>query len=627
MVLNKRQTYILQTIICHPGVTGEELAQNTGISTRTLGADIKTINGMVRSYGLQLENRRGTGFFCDSECSEQFEYMKSQLIRRSYYAFPEENDFSERVGQIIRMLLMDGGFVKMDDIAEALWLTRSSLNQELREVRKIMKRYGLELLTRPHYGLSIIGDEPALRQCMTDFCKPYFHSLDYIPFLEDGYSHYGIEFSKVKLFHSHLLQTIADNQLRTSDQALQRLINQLLVMEIRIGNGKNVAVSEELSAAVNGSVAYSTAEMILKNTLGALSRDETTYFALVLLMNADFYHTPGYMLKECGFLYTNAILLHDKLQDYFREQLHIVFSGDAQFSHALLKLLLQFVIRKELGVREFEYAGPAYELAARLPVSRQLACESLLYLKELTGYYGDQYLIINFTLLFYNTVMSIPSNRKKLKMLCVGPHNLYFSRSIGYKIKSQHYNYVDSIEFCTAYELPSMDLRKYDYILTSEPPEVLPEQNTLPVLELKYFLDWKDLYDFRNRVVLPQISTETLFHNMTQLAFDQVIDCNNLEEFITWACGSQEMVPFHELLPILPSDGTIALYCSFTLPGNAWSTKLIKLSEPIKHGLRTIPYAVICSIPLNFETNVLKLSDSLLRRILLDTDRILSVPQ
>lgn len=386
---------------------------------------------------------------------------------------------------------------------------------------------------------------------------------------------------------------------------------------------------------MKNNIAWQAAELILHQAFTGFSANETGFFTLMLLANADFFHTPGYLLSDCGRFYDEAISLHDQLQGFFRDKLSIVFSGDVQFSHGLLKLMLQFVIRKDLRIFEYEYAGPAYEHASRLPASRQLACEVIVFLESLTGYAADQCLMINMTLLFYNTVMSIPSNRKRLKMLCVGPHNLYYSRSIGYKIKSQHHNYIDSIDYCTPYELSFLDLRKYDYIITSEPPEVLPRQDILPVMELKYFLGWRELYDFRNRVVLPQISMETLLAEVTQTGEEGIIDCNNLDEFIACAASAQgidehqirQLVRCQSLLPVFPADGRLALCCFFLPPDKQWSTRMFRFKTPLKFHSHVISYAVICLIPLDFDTQILKVADSLLRRILLNEDGILPIPE
>gem|GEM_PF-3609753 len=635
MILNKRQVHILQTIICTPGTGGETLAARAGISTRTLTADLETINDEIKAYGLFIENRRGAGYFCTADQEETLKYIKTQLICRDYFTFHEENDFSERVGEIIRILLTASDYVKTDDIAETLWLTRSSINQELKDARKILKKYNLSLETKPHHGIKITGQEASMRQCMVDFCKPYFHTLDPIPFLEDGYSRYGFSHDKVKEIYHLLVNSFKARDLRVSDQALQRLVIMVLVVEQRISTGKTVHMPDEYLTAIPKTIAWQTADTVLSQTIPSIPNTEICFFSLIILANADFFHTPGYLLEDCGRFYIEAIDLFDQLQAFFRDKLYIVFSGDIQFSHGLLKLLLQFVIRKQLSLYEYEYGGPAYEHAGRLPASRQLACEALIFLESITGYAADQYIMINFTLLFYNTVMSIPSNRKRLKMLCVGPHNLYYSRSIGYKIKSQHHNYIDSIEYCTPYELSQLDLRKYDYIITSEPPEVLPAQDILPVMELNYFLSWRDLYDFRNQVVLPKISMDTLMAEVTQSGEEPLIECGSLDDFITCAASAQGLAPndtqqllhCHQLLPILPSDGCVALCCFFQPPGQKWSTKMFRFKEPVKYHSQSIQYAVICLIPLDFDTQILKMADSLLRRILLNEDGILPVPK
>ncbi|MGF6366768.1 lichenan operon transcriptional antiterminator [Aequitasia blattaphilus] len=638
MILNKRQSLILKEIVCNPGIAPETLAYNVNISTRTLTSDMETINKEIKVFDLRLENRRGNGLFCFGEDEHKLHYIKSQLILRYCYAFDHENDFSERTGDVIRILLLSGDYVKSEEIANALWLTRSSINQELKEVRKIIKRYNMELETKPHHGMMIRGEESTIRQCMVDFCKPYSHAIVPIVFLDDGYTRYGIPHDEIKNCYHLMVQTFTKMDLRCSEQALERLAILAFIMKQRIEEKNYISINETLASGkqLHKTPAYYASSQILNTVCPHIPEvvkgDEILFFAMMILANADFYHTPSHLLTDYGQLYQRALSYHDQLQTFFRSQLSIVFSGDSQFSHCLTKLIFQFLIRKELQITEFEYGGSAYKYATLIPASRQLACETLMELEKISGYPADQYMLINFTLLFYNTVMVIPSNRKKLRMLCVGPHNLHYARSISYKIKSQHENYIDSIDHCTPYELNHMDLRKYDCIITSEPIELLPKQDILPVMELSYFLSWKELYDIRNQVILPHISTETMLSEVQHVE-ELDLPCKNSKEFVQWAITKTDRSPhekgllemYHEYLPVYPadtnsSDSIMPVFCSFLPPDNKWSIQVYRFKQPFVCNGKTIINGVICSIPLNFDTQVVKQADSLLRRIMLSAN-------
>lgn len=618
MKLNTRQSHILYQAICHPGTSGEDIAQQEGISTRTLSADIDLINAELLEYRLEVENRRGAGYFCRWEDRRDYDFMKAQLICREYYGLPNQSDFAERVGDILRLLLLADRYLRTEVIAERLWLTRSSIRQELRETRGILSRYGLELDAKPHHGVAIAGKESAIRQCMVDFCKPYHHTLEPISFLDDGYSRYGFDHKQVKMIYQTLADLLMETNLKICEQSLQRLVVWVLVSQHRQGLGHTVALPNALEQCVSGHQGYILTTQLLENCSISLPETERAFLTLILLSYAD--HDAHPLLES------RTLELYNQLQSYYHNQLHISFTADPLFAMELKSLLTRYVIRSVMGLREFEYGGPAHRLASMLPVSRQLAVDSLYILEEFSGHRADQSLLTAFTMLFYNTVMAIPSNQKRLKMLCVGPHNQFASRSIAYKIQAQHQNYVDRIDFCEVHELNFLSLRQYDYIITSEPIEVLPNQNLVPVMALNYFMNWKDLYGFRNRVILPKVSLQSLFSRAVGSAPKVIASYPTPQEFIQWASEeiglpTQERIDYlldaHCWLPILPQNGKAALFCCFGEPAYAM---LFQFESTVCWERSDIQYAFLCRIPLDFDTQVLKSADSLLRRMLMHSD-------
>ncbi|MDL2301681.1 helix-turn-helix domain-containing protein [Lachnospiraceae bacterium OttesenSCG-928-D06] len=633
MYLNKRQQGILHYILINPATDAEQLAQFSGISTRTLSADIDLINHHLNKFHLQLENRRGSGYFCTHERQEDYSYLKTQVICRHFYTPVNETDFSERVGELIRTLLLSDGYLKTDELAEKLWRTRSSLNQELKEVSRRLSFYGLTLSKKPHYGISIIGSEIALRGCLVDYCRPLSHQIDPLPFLEDGYTRLGLSTKRVKEIYQAITKSFYAADFHMNEQAMEIITVHLLIMEKRIAQGHLVTISSSLCKIAEKCPIFGLAEPFLTSQIGFVSRQEQAYFTLLLCANIDFYHAGT--LSEYHDFYRSALKMHEQLQSFFREKLNIVFNADARFSHILIGLLIQYEVRRSLGIWEQEYAGPAFLLASMLPASRQLACDSLAFLETLSGHKPDQYLLTNFTLLFYNTVMSIPSNRRRLRMLCIGPGALFASRSIDYKIRAQHHNYIDSIEYCEPYELAHIDLNRFDCIITTQPPEVLPIKANIPVMQLNYFMSWWDLYDFRNRIILPQISMETLFSEAVEVGFKKVLGPETPEDFIRFAASIveindsnyiEQLIHYNKLLPMMPDHSHVALFCNFSSLHECSKTKLFTFHNPVEWNGKKVRCAVICTIHLDFDTQILKSADSLLRRVLLDENEIISIP-
>lgn len=65
----------------------------------------------------------------------------------------------ERVKYILKRLLLEKDYVRLEDLEADLYVSKSTLHTDLKKVRKILKKYDLTLANRPHYGTKVEGGE------------------------------------------------------------------------------------------------------------------------------------------------------------------------------------------------------------------------------------------------------------------------------------------------------------------------------------------------------------------------------------------------------------------------------------------------------------------------------------
>ena len=77
----------------------------------------------------------------------------------------------EREARIFFLLnsMLAEAYVKADDLAEKMFISRSQLTKDLRVIRELMKRYDLTLVSIPYHGLTVKGSELQKRLCMSDY--------------------------------------------------------------------------------------------------------------------------------------------------------------------------------------------------------------------------------------------------------------------------------------------------------------------------------------------------------------------------------------------------------------------------------------------------------------------------
>ena len=70
-----------------------------------------------------------------------------------------QENFKLRVNTILKQLLISEEYIKLQVIADQMWLNPQSISLEMKEVRKMLSDYNLKLVRRPYHGMKIEGNE------------------------------------------------------------------------------------------------------------------------------------------------------------------------------------------------------------------------------------------------------------------------------------------------------------------------------------------------------------------------------------------------------------------------------------------------------------------------------------
>lgn len=74
----------------------------------------------------------------------------------------------DRVAYLLKRLLLSDDYIKLDGLAEELFVSESTVENDLKAVRQLFSLHGLSVSHRPKYGLRLTGDEMKLRYCMAE---------------------------------------------------------------------------------------------------------------------------------------------------------------------------------------------------------------------------------------------------------------------------------------------------------------------------------------------------------------------------------------------------------------------------------------------------------------------------
>lgn len=142
----------------------DELARRFSVTTRTVRADISALNALLHDHGAQFVLNRGSGYQLQIIDSQRYQ----ALLANRPQARRMPRTARERVNALTVRFLTAAFSLKLEDLAEAWFVSRATLQNDMAEVRERLNRYSLLIETRPRYGMKLIGSEASMRTCLTD---------------------------------------------------------------------------------------------------------------------------------------------------------------------------------------------------------------------------------------------------------------------------------------------------------------------------------------------------------------------------------------------------------------------------------------------------------------------------
>lgn len=140
------------------------LKEKLQFSERKIREMLKELREDEEKNGFQIVTVSKRGYFLQVIDEVSFSnYLKKQ-----------NSDFRQDVGRkdyrislILFLLLQNSGFISFNQIAEILDVSRSTVINDMEEVKKQLKSYNITLDSRSHYGIKILGQEKDIRQMLS----------------------------------------------------------------------------------------------------------------------------------------------------------------------------------------------------------------------------------------------------------------------------------------------------------------------------------------------------------------------------------------------------------------------------------------------------------------------------
>lgn len=213
------------------------LAAKFQISERTLANDIKWLKEIGSNEGFTVERVRSAGYQLKILDNVSF---RSYLSKSKKQEQVDNSSPQERIKNIELLLLFHEEYITMQQIAEWLDVSLSTVKADIKQVEQFCDNYDLTLFSKAHYGLKIMGTESKKRRAILYLIRNTIHT----PVLTEKYKEFNFVFNEEEL-RQLLKEQLLENQLKISDIVFENIVQHIRLLSFRILQN-NTLNSEEL---------------------------------------------------------------------------------------------------------------------------------------------------------------------------------------------------------------------------------------------------------------------------------------------------------------------------------------------------------------------------------------------
>lgn len=349
--IDKRSRLILEKLIGNEGpVTSDEFAVAAGVTSRTIKSDIKKIAEFLPVFGAELKSRPGIGYEVEVVDEDIFSEFKMQLrfeSRDECKRIPQSK--FQRINYIIMKLLTVDYYLDVDDLAEEMFIEKSTLLSYLKEIKTILISYKLSITKDPRQGIIIEGSEIHKRICISEFffhnnAKDNIHAEDNMMFSSLSSKH------EIRKIREILLRVMKQYSIQLSAFSVENMAIHIVVALRRWMLYDYVRIGENVADKIKGTTEEVAGKQLvyeLESEFGIiLPSDEAVYFALHLKSKRINVKTGDWKSPE------EKEKLSDTLQEIFdgiEERFGMHFHDDNTIEKYLLLHLKAMIERLEIG--------------------------------------------------------------------------------------------------------------------------------------------------------------------------------------------------------------------------------------------------------------------------------------
>lgn len=233
-------------------ITGKYLSKIVGVSSRTIRDDIKLLNKELKTREIEITSAPRIGYTINPRGKNVLTVLSEYIenARKGIAVLPED-----RLFYIIKRLLQTNEFITQENLANELYVSKSTIDGDIDKVEKWLTKNNLTMIKKPSCGIKIQGNEFQVRYSISDY---FMNSCD-TSCIEDILN---VNIDKIKEIILNVQEVIA---LKLSDIALNNLIIHIAIAITRIKEGMEITFPTTEVKNLKSKAEYKMAEKIIMN--------------------------------------------------------------------------------------------------------------------------------------------------------------------------------------------------------------------------------------------------------------------------------------------------------------------------------------------------------------------------
>lgn len=455
--------------------TAQQLAKHMRVSEKTVRIAIRDLNAELMRSGAGIESKPRYGYRLVVTDQEQFANYQSEEEKSGM--IPDSG--KERSEYLMAYLLFRKNYVKIEELCDFMYLSKTTLSHYLKNIENVLDRYRLSIERRPNYGIKIVGEEFDIRRLISDYYIKH-HCLVGV-----NLTHQEQEIARLAETVKRLL---AKYDVHLSEMSFDNFVDYTYVACKRMKAGYYLKLNKENLPEIGIKEEAFSRELLneLENSMGiTYTQDEKNYLLLYLagkrMIGNVLENDSNFIIQE----QTDRLAM--EMLKLISNDYHMNFQNNFEMRMTLNQHLVPFDVRMRYDIPLknplLKDIKEKYSLAFQMAV---VASGILVnhYKKEISE---DE---IGYFALIFQLALEKEQSDGYSNILVVCSTGKATSRLLKYKYEQEFSEYLDNIYVCDLMGLETFDMSKVDYIFTTVP---ITKKVDVPIVEVGMFLEDDDI--------------------------------------------------------------------------------------------------------------------------------------